>query len=531
MRYASMFLTLLCVILGGAGIGLADEKPRQGGELIVVVGAEPPSLDAHREETFGLMHVASAHYNTLLRIDPTDRTGTKPVPDLAKSWTVSGDGRAYTFQLRRGVKFHDGSELTSRDVKASYDKIVFPPAGVVSIRQGMYTAIEAIEAPDPWTVVFRLKVPSASFLASVASPYNWIYKADILAKDPRWYEKNIMGTGPFTFVEYVRGSHWVGKKNPDYWDRGKPYLDGYRAIFVRDSGAQVAAIRSERAMIQLRTFTPAERDTLVRVLGDKVTVQESPWNAGIVLAINHEVKPFDDRRVRRALALALNRYEGAQALSQISGLNVVSGVQLPGTAFATPPAELERVAGYGRDIAKSRAEAKRLLREAGVPEGFSFVYKNRGVPVPYEPLAVWLLDQWRQVGLNVRQEVQETGVHFSDLRAGKFEVAADFHAQYMVEPDIDLHKYRSKGISAINNARYTDPLLDELFVKQSQATNHEERKRYVREFERRLLDDEAHYIFTLMTRRIVVHLAKVRGWTITPSHLLNCQLDTVWLAE
>ena len=98
-------------------------------------------------------------------------------------------------------------------------------------------------------------------MANVSSPWNWIYKAEILAKDPHWYEKNVMGTGPYKFVEYVRGSHWVGKKNPDYWDKGKPYLDGFRAIFIQDASAQVAAIRGERAMIQFRGFTPAQRDS------------------------------------------------------------------------------------------------------------------------------------------------------------------------------------------------------------------------------------------------------------------------------
>ena len=121
-----------------------------------------------------------------------------------------------------------------------------------------------------------------------------------------------MGTGPFKFVEHVKGSHWVGKKNPDYWDKGKPYLDGYRAIFIQDASAQVAAIRGERAMIQFRGFSPAERDSLVQALGNKITVQESPWNCSILVAMNHEKKPFDDKRVRRALSLALDRYEGSQ---------------------------------------------------------------------------------------------------------------------------------------------------------------------------------------------------------------------------
>ena len=122
----------------------AQDKPRYGGELVFVVPAEPPSYDAHREETFALIH-----HNTLLRTDPTDSSGTKVVGDLAESWSISKDGRTYTFKLRRGVKFHDSSELTSKDVKVSYDKIITPPPGVASARKGEYIAVEAVQAPDP----------------------------------------------------------------------------------------------------------------------------------------------------------------------------------------------------------------------------------------------------------------------------------------------------------------------------------------------------------------------------------------------
>src|SRR5262249_11815850 len=176
----SVVAVLIAVSLCGFIPADAQERPRSGGELVFVVPSEPPSSDGHAEGTFGVVHPLAPHYNTLLRIDPTDKTGTKVAPDVAESWTISKDGLVYTLKLRRGVKFHDGAEMTARDVKASYDKIVSPPAGVRSYRKSQYRTIEAIEAPDPYTIRFRLKWPESSFLITLASPYSWIYKADIL---------------------------------------------------------------------------------------------------------------------------------------------------------------------------------------------------------------------------------------------------------------------------------------------------------------------------------------------------------------
>ena len=153
----------------GAAAAQAQDKLRYGGELVFLVPSEPPSYDGHREGTFGTVHPLAPHYNTLLRIDPTDRTGTRPAPDLAESWTISPDGLIYTLKLRQGVRFHDGSLLSSRDVKASYDKLVFPPPDTISMRKGSYGAIEVVEAPDPHMVRFHLKWPQASFLVLLSS--------------------------------------------------------------------------------------------------------------------------------------------------------------------------------------------------------------------------------------------------------------------------------------------------------------------------------------------------------------------------
>ena len=164
MRRPVLVLMALLVALVGAGVraATAQDKPRSGGELIFVVPSEPPSYDGHQEETFGVTHPIAPHYNTLLRVDPFDKTGTKPVADLAESWTVSKDQLTYTFKIRKGVKFHDGSEMTSRDIKASYDKILHPPAGVKSLRKEAYAAIASVDAPDPATFVVKLKYPEGS---------------------------------------------------------------------------------------------------------------------------------------------------------------------------------------------------------------------------------------------------------------------------------------------------------------------------------------------------------------------------------
>ena len=142
---------------------------------------------------------------------------------------------------------------------------------------------------------------------------------------------------------------------------------------------------------------------------------------------------------------------------------------MPGTPWATPPAELEKLAGYGHDINASRAEAKRLLREAGIPDGFAFTFKNRGIPQPYEPVGIWLIDQWRQIGLNVKQETIEASAYHPMLKRGDFDVAMDFQCSYVIEPDIDIEKFQSAGVSDRNFGRYKDPVLDDLFVKQARS--------------------------------------------------------------
>lgn len=522
-------IALLAFFYAGVEDSWAQEKPQYGGTLTFAVAEEPPSYDPHKETTFAVIHPTRPLYNLLLNFDPYQYP--KVVGELAESWTISKDHKVYTFKILRGVKFHDGSPLTARDIKATYEKIVFPPPGVLSVRKAFYGVVEKVEAPDDYTVVFRLNRPSASFLASLASPWNYIYRADILAKDIRWYEKNILGSGPFKFVEHVAGSHFVAKRNEDYFVKGRPYLDGYRVVFIRETGARIAALRSSRVDAEFRYFGPPQRDDVVRALGDKIRVQEiSNTSCGLIL-FNVDKKPFDDPRVRRALSLAIDRWEGAKQLAKISNMKEVGGLLRPGSEYAMSEAELSRVAGYWKDLEASRREARRLLREAKVPEGFSFELKNRPPPKDYETRAVFLIDQWRQIGLNVRQKLQDLGIHVKDLRSRNFEVAVNAISDYMDEPDLQFSGFISTDKSPFNYGRYTDRVLDDLYLKQSQAMDPEERRKLCHQFEKRVLDEMAWAFTTPWTHRITLHSARLKGWKALSSHFLNQDLANVWLTK
>ncbi|MSP81193.1 MAG: ABC transporter substrate-binding protein [Rhodospirillales bacterium] len=502
------------------------QAPKKGGQLKFAVSAEPPDYDCHKNTSFAFIHPVRPHYSTLLKFD--DKKYPAIIGDLAQSWQVSPDNLTFTFKLKPNVKFHDGTTLTSADVKASYERIVNPPAGVVSIRKASYTDIGAIDTPDPLTVVFKLKAANAGMLAQFASPWDCIYSAAKLKEDPKFPEKNIMGTGPFKFAGHTAGSHWIGERFADYHEPGKPYLDGFRAIFV-SGAAMVNALQGGEVLVEFRGQSPANRDKLVAALGDKVKVVETPWICNLVVGFNTEKKPFNDPRVRQALSLAIDRWQGSQALSKIALVRDVGGVLRPGYELAATESELAKLPGFGKDIKKSRDEAKKLLKDAGVPE-LKFKLTNRNVPMPYTPVGVFLIDQWRQIGLNVEHEQLETKLYQAALSGGNYEAGLDFNCDYMDEPNILLIKYVSADKSSVNYGRYNDRKLDDLYEKQMRATDTKERIKLIREFEKHALE-QAYTIPTIWWHRIIVHWQQMKGWDLTPSHYVGQDLASVWLDQ
>jgi peptide/nickel transport system substrate-binding protein len=503
------------------------ETPRRGGVLLAAIGADPPSLDPHQESTFANIQLVAPLYSTLIQFDP--QTYPNIIGDVATEWKIAPDGLTYTFKIRRDIKFHDGSALTAADVKATYEKIVNPPEGTRSARKAHYKAIQSVEAPDESTIVFKLKHPSASFLPNLASPWNVIFPKKYLDKDPNYFMKNVVGSGPFKFKSYTRGATFEGERNPDYFIKDRPYLDGYKFFISPETSVRAAAVRSGRVHIEFRGLPNSEVDAITKHLGDRARVQFAPTPGWWAISFNTRIKPYNDVRVRKALTLAIDRYTMSKVLFPLTGLQGVGGLVRPGTEWAMSPAELEKLPGFGRDIAKNLTEAKRLLAEAGYPNGFKTILKNRNVKLPYQDFAVFHIQEWKKIGIEVTNRPLETAAWFADGRdTGDFEMMVDPHVDFMDEPDLALVDFVS-GNSA-NWGRISDPEIDDLYERQARALDKVERKKLVNQLEKVVLE-KAYYVAGLWWVRSIVHSAAVKNWVAAPSHYSNQKLQDVWLAE
>jgi len=525
MLRPTLLVGAIVTLILGAGSSQA-ETPKRGGILNFAVVAETTSYDCHGSQTFALLHPVTPQYSLLVKWDGTENS--KIIGDLAKSWTTSPDGLTYTFTLYEGIKFHDGSSLTSEDIKATFERIIHPPEGVVSVRKERYADVAAIETPDPLTVVFKLKAVNASFMALLASPFNCVYSAAKLKQNPRYPETEVMGSGAYQLVEHVRGSHWTAKRFDGYFRKGLPYIDGYKAYFVKSS-AVVPGLLGGQFDAEFRGRNPAERDQLMAKAKDRFVVHEGPWATVMLLIFNTSKKPFDDIRVRQAMSMAIDRYAGSSNLSKISIMKHVGGIMRPGSEWALPQEELEKQVGYSRDIEKSRAEARRLLKEAGA-EGLKVKLFNRTVAEPYTPSGIFLIDEWRKVGIATEHVQVETKMYFENLISGSFDVAIWPLTEPADDPTAQLIYFISHKNSTMSYARHDDEKLDTIYEKQNRLLDDAERKRLVHEADRYLLN-QAYEVPILWWNRIVVLDKKIKGWSMSPSHFQGTNLVDVWLDE
>lgn len=465
LKRLRLLIAMSLLVLWILPVGAADEEPQYGGVMKVAIQGDPPSLDMHQESTFLVMIPFGNVYNTLIKFHPHRHNDI--VGDLAESWTSSEDGLTHTFKLRKGVKFHDGSDFTSADAKASWDKICFPPKGTISARRSIYQMVDKIEAPDPDTIVFKLHYPAASFIPLMALPYNLIYSKAKLDADPNWYKKNAMGTGPFKLKQIRRGSFIEMERNENYWKKGMPYLDGIKYFMIKDTSARAKSVRTGRTDVELRGFPPAEVEAMRKQMGDKLTV-------------------------------------------------------------AYPRINLQWGVAFNVTNQENIAEAKRLLAEAGYPNGFKTVLSNRSVKLPYIDFGVYLTTAWKKIGVEAEHKLKESATWRKDNRAHNFAINVDPMGNPSRDPDAMLQTFITNGTG--NDGLISDPEVDKLFEQQKVELDEQKRIELVREAQRKILDN-MYWMPGLWWKRIETRSFRIKNYKPMHHHHMNRRMEDVWLAK
>ena len=428
-------------------LGAPESNPKRGGVMRYGITMRPPHFDVHQSGTINSLGSQGCMFDNLIRHDPRD-SGKTIIPDLAHSWEISKDGRTYTFFLRKGVEFHDGAELTSEDVKATFERIARPPEGISIPRRVLFKAVGEITAPDKYIVQFKLSEPrSSSFMmAAIASGWNVVVRKKTLEDNNYNLRKvlNIPGTGPFRSVKYVENETWIMEKNPNYWNKGLPYLDGvqfYSLIpFSPDLGSAILSNRVDYArIVDPVTARKAKATPGMSTTAFNQSVIQGTW-------VNNQKKPFDDPRVRRALHLAFDRPVLIDVVKDVTPMRV-GGFLYPFSDFATPPAELAKRVGYQQDPTAALKEARALLAAAGHAEGIKgldFLVRDVASFKLWAQAIQAMLSEGLKVECNLRTVVES--VWFDDVANGHFDLAVGAVVSTLLDPSDYFNAwYRTGG--------------------------------------------------------------------------------------
>jgi peptide/nickel transport system substrate-binding protein len=355
-------------------------------------------------------------YDQLARVAPN---GIELEPALAEKWDISDDALTYTFHLRSGIKFSDGTPMTSRDVKFSVERAKNDPSQTWTFS---LTALEAIETPDDTTVVMKLNQPWAPFLSDIAMfNSSVISEAFAQGKEARLTQE-MMGTGPFMLKEWRKGEYLLLEKNPHYWEEGLPFLDGVRLAVVPDDNSRVLQLQGNE--LDAIGFVPFSRVPEFRA-DPNIKLIEFPSTYSQYVVLNHKSEPLDDPNVR----LALNYATDKQALIQV----VLFGSGLEATSFMPKGALYwnDQLPGFPYDVAK----AKELLAKSKAPNGFKLELQYLGGLVDDEQLANALKDMWSQIGVDVQLTPVEQSLYYDVWTNEQFQAWIGYWTNDIIDPD------------------------------------------------------------------------------------------------
>src|SRR6266852_9158172 len=336
-------LVAVIAALTAAGLPAVGQTHKRGGILIAMLMEDPPGFSIHESSTISGLWPVAPCYSNLVIFDPLKpMEGVDTVmPELAERWAWQDGYRNLVFFLRKNVKWHDGKLFSSADVKYTFDVVreaKDAPAKLrLSPRKEWYANVEAIEAPDAHTVIFRLKRPQPSLILMLASGYSPVYPAHVPLAELR---QRCVGTGPFKLKEYVRGQMIELERNTDYFVPNRPYLDGIRYLIITERGTRLAALQAGRLDVSI----PLEMTKLMAETAKKnapsLVVTEIAQNGSDNVVLNHKRAPFDNVAVRRAVSLAMDRHAYVQSVRQGGAFVGPSLMSPPFGAWGLPDKEL-----------------------------------------------------------------------------------------------------------------------------------------------------------------------------------------------
>jgi len=503
------------------------QKP--GGVLRIFQYDSPAGMSIHEEAFNSAQNPMMAVFNNLVvfKQDVPQNRMDNIVPDLAASWSWNAAMTDLTFQLRRGVSWHDGKPFTAADVKCTWDLILGtrPDKLRANPRKSWYHNLKAVTVKGD-TATFHLKRPQPAFIALLASGYSPIYPCHV---SPQAMRQHPIGTGPFKFVSYKPNEAIKLARNPQYWKPGRPYLEGIEwSIIPNRSTAVLAFLAKKFDMTFPFGLTVPLMKTIKKDAPDAIC-ELAPANQSTNLIVNRDAPPFDDPKVRRALALTLDRKAFIDILAEGHG-DIGGAMQPPPQGVWGLPTEMLRVLpGHGPDVAKNRADARKLMEQAGYGPDKRLAVKVsvRNTP-PFRDPAVILIDQLREIYIDGELETVESANWFPKVYRKDYKIGLNLTGVGVDDPDAQFYENYACG-SDRNYTGYCNQDINKLFDQQSVESDQQKRRRVVWDIDKKLQEDEARPIL-FHNQFATCRQPQLKGLTMMVNSLFNgWRMEDAWL--
>jgi peptide/nickel transport system substrate-binding protein len=450
------------------------------------------------------------------------------VPDLATGWAWNEEGTELTFPLRHNVKWHDGKPFTAADVKCTVDLLMGNAKEKLRInpRKSWFANVAEVTTSGDYEATFHLKRPQPSFLALLATGWSPIYPCHVSPRDMR---SRPIGTEPFKFVEFQPNEHITVTRNPDYWKKDRPYLDGIEYTIIKDVSTRLLSFIAGKDDIYFGVTIPQLKD--VKNEAPDTICQVVTANVARNLIVNQDKPPFDNPDLRRAMSLSLDRKAFIDILAEGEG-DIGAVMQPPPSGlWGMPPDLLRTLRGYDPDVRNNRAMARALMQKLGYgpDKRLALTVSTRNL-APYRDPAVILIDQLKEIYVDGVLDPLDTTQWYPKLMRKDYAVGVNIIETAVDDPDPAFYENYVCGAMR-NYTGYCNPEVDKMVDAQSEESDVEKRKRMVWAIEKKLADDDARPILFYNRVANCWH-PQVKGLTVMVNSIYNGnRFEDLWLDE